>query len=50
MNYQIFKTWEEAESFAYPKENKSNYYAFLPKSDEKLPIPIHGKKGETHDR
>ena len=47
MNYHYFKTWEEAKSFVYPKESKSNYYAFLPKNEEKLPVPVHGKKDET---
>lgn len=47
MEYKQFKTWEDAKSFSYPKENKSNYYSFLPQENEKLPIPIHGKRGET---
>ena len=47
MNYHRFKTWEDAKSFSYPKESKSNYYSFLPQENEKLPTPTHGKKGET---
>ena len=47
MEYKRFKTWEDAKSFSYPKENRSNYYSYIPKEDEKLPIPVHGGKEQT---
>jgi len=47
MDYKQFKTWEEAKNYSYPKESKSNYYAFIPETEASLPKPSNCQRGET---
>ena len=47
---QEFKNWEEVKNFNYPKVNQSNYYSFIPQSEELFPQPARCKKEETQWR
>ena len=48
--YKEFKSWEEVKKFNYPNESKSEYYKFIPTTEDLFPHPTKCKKDETQWR
>ena len=50
MKHHEFKKWEEVKQFNFPKKNQSDYYKFIPESEEQFPQPARCRKDETQWR
>lgn len=45
--YKEFKSWEEVKKFNYPNESKSEYYKYIPATEDLFPQPARCSKDES---